>query len=142
MELAADVTRMMRDRPAIQVWLTLPEPGVTEDFDDVARAAGLAPLGRAWVEVDAARARQFLVSLLHKDLAYQSAVMPEHRAEWLAAEFLGAFGRINCRFSTNSEDLPDESPFSWTSATDCTFDAGIAIIGESGSGIYWLADED
>lgn len=132
---------MMRDRPAIQVWLTLLEPGA-EDFDDVARVAGLAPLGRAWVEVDAARARQFLVSLLHKDLAYKSAVMPKHRAEWLAAEFLGAFGRFNTRFATNSEDLPDESPFSWTSATDCTFDAGIAIIGESCSGIYWVADED
>ena len=70
MELAADVTRMMRDRPAIQVGLTLLEPGGAEDFDDVARAAGLAPLGRAWVEVDAARARQSLVSLLHKDLAW------------------------------------------------------------------------
>ena len=33
---------MMRDRPAIQVWLTLLEPGGAEDFDDVARAV-------AWV---------------------------------------------------------------------------------------------
>lgn len=118
------------------------EPGDAEDFDDVARAAGLAPLGHAWVGVDASRARQFLVSLLHKDLAYKSAVMPEHRAEWLAGEFLGAFGRFDSRFATNSQDMPDEFPFSWTPATDCTFDAGIAIIGESGSGIYWVADED
>lgn len=30
----------------------------------------------------------------------------------------------------------------WTPATEFTFDAGIAVMGEAGSGVYWLADED
>jgi hypothetical protein len=140
--LTDEVTRMMRDRPASGVWLALAEPGGAGNFDDLARRAGLQPLGRAWAEVDETHARRFLASILHKDLAYNSAVMPAHRAEWLANEFLSAFGRFERRFATNSPDMPDGSPFSWTSATDFTFDAGLALIGEFGSGIYWVADED
>lgn len=140
--LTDEVTRMMWDRPASQVWLTLVEPGTAADFDALARRAGLEPLGRAWIEVDAAQARRFLVAILHRDLAYKSVVMPEHRAEWLADEFLGAFGRFNSRFATNSADSPDGFPFSWTPATACAFDAGVAVLGESGAGLYWVADED
>ena len=75
------------------------------------------------------------MSILHKDLAYKSVVMPAYRANWLADEFFSAFGRFNRRFATNSPDSPDGFPFGWTPATDYTFDAGISIIGESGSGI-------
>ncbi|WP_020386947.1 hypothetical protein [Kribbella catacumbae] len=142
MDLAPEVVRMMRERPAIQVWLTLLQPHEAEDFDDIARIAGLEPLGRAWVEVDADRARQFLAAILHKDLAYKREVMTEHRAEWLAGEFLRAFGKFNSRFATNSADMPDVFPFSWAPATEFTFDAGIAVMGEAGSGVYWVADED
>jgi hypothetical protein len=38
--------------------------------------------------------------------------------------------------------MPDNFPFSWTPATGFTFDAGIAVLGEEGSGVYWVADED
>lgn len=137
-----EVMRMMWDRPASKVWLSLVEAGTAADFDGLAREAGLDPLGRSWIEVDAARARRFLVAILHKDLAYKSDVMPERRAEWLADQFLSAFGRFNGRFATNSPDSPDGFPFSWTPATTYTFDAGIAVLGESGAGIYWVADED
>lgn len=126
----------------MQVWLTLVDVADVQDFDDIARVVGLEALGRAWVEVDAHRAHRFLVGLLHKDLAYKSQVMPEHRAEWLAGEFLASFGKYNSRFATNSPDMPHEFPFSWTPATDYTFDAGVAVIGEAGCGLYWVADED
>lgn len=142
MNLAPDVVRLMRERPASQVWLTLLQPGEAEDLDDVARIAGLEPLGRAWVDVDEARARQFLVAILHKDLAYKREVMTQHRAEWLAGEFLSSFGKFSSRFATNSADMPDTFPFSWTPATDFTFDAGVAVMGEAGCGVYWVADED
>ncbi len=142
MDLAPGVARMMRERPACQVWLTLLQPGDAKDFDEVAQIAGLEPPGRGWVEVDAARARQFLTAILHKDLPYKREVMTEQRATWLAGEFLRSFGRFNSRFATNSPDLPGTFPYSWTPATGFTFDAGIAVMGEAGSGIYWLADED
>jgi hypothetical protein len=100
MDLAPNVVRMMRERPASQVWLTLLQAREAEDLDDIARIAGLEPLGHAWVEVDADRARQFLVAILHKDLAYKREMMTEHRAEWLAGEFLRSFGKFNSRFAT------------------------------------------
>lgn len=142
MELGPDVLQMMRDRPAAEVWLMTFAPGEAEDFDDIARRAGLEPLGRAWVEVDAARAKQILVALLHKDLAYKSEVMTERRAQWLANEFVLGFGKYDVRFASNSAGMPDGFPFAWTPATQFTFDSGVAIIGEAGSGIYWVADED
>ncbi len=140
--LADDVIRQMRDRPAMQVWLATADSTDERGFDDIATTAGIEPLGRGWIEVDADRASRFLVGLLHKDLAYKSELMPRHRAEWLAGEFLSSFGRFNSRFATNSPDMPHEFPFSWTPATDFTFDAGVVVIGESGCGLYWVADED
>lgn len=139
--LGEDVSRMMRDRTAAQVWLTLLDQSAST-FDEVALAACLTPLGRAWVEVDAGRAKRFLAGLLHVNLAYKNELVPKHRADWLADEFIRALGPYNLRFATNSSDLPDTLPYSWTPATDWTFDAGIAVIGETESAIYWVADED
>lgn len=68
--------------------------------------------------------------------------MSQKRAEWLAQEFIGAFGQLNSRFATNTHDLPSEFPFAWTPATGHTFDCGVAVIGEAGSGVFWVADED
>lgn len=133
---------MMRERPAAKVWLLTCAPGEVADFDDLAERAGLKLLGRAWVEVDAARAKRILVALLHKDLAYKSEVMTEHRADWLANEFLGTFGKYDVRFATNTLDVPDTFPFVWEPATEFTFDSGVAVIGEPGAGVYWVADED
>lgn len=132
----------MRERPAGQVWLAVLGPGEAHDFDAVAGAVGLEPLGRAWVEVDRERAERILAAILHTDLAYKAEVMPEDTAQWLASNFLDGFDRHRSRFATNSNDVPDQMPWSWTPATDSTFDAGVVIVGEAGSGIYWVADED
>ena len=142
MELAPEVSQQMRERTATKVWLATFTPDEAVSFDDLATRAGLEPLGRAWVEVDSTRARQILVRLLHKDLAYKSEVMPEHRAIWLADQFLGSFGASEVRFATNTADLPNGSPFAWQPATEFTFDSGVAALGEAGAGIYWVADED
>ncbi len=142
MGLTPDVLQMMRDRRAARVWLVTCGPGDVTDFDDLARRAGLERLGPYWVEVEAARAKQILVALLHKDLAYRSKVMTEHRAAWLANEFLGSFGKYDVRFATNTADMPDTFPFAWEPATEFTFDSGVAVMGDAGAGVYWIADED
>ena len=103
---------MMRERPAMQTWLTVTGPGEIATFDDIAMLAGVEPIGRAWIEVDHARVRRFLTGLLHRDPAYKSEVMPEHRAAWLAEEFLAAAGKFGSRFATSSADMPHEFPFS------------------------------
>lgn len=142
MKLKSEVLRMMQERPALRVWLTAVAADETASFDDLARRAGLAPLGRGWTEVDGARVRRFLTGVLHRDLAYGTEVMPEHRAAWLADEFISAAGEYGSRYATNSPDMPHESSFSWTAATDYSFDAGVAVIGIAGSALFWVADED
>lgn len=132
----------MRARPAERVWVNLLGPDEAQTFDDVARLSGLEPLGRGWIEVDRPRALAFLNALLHKDLAYKAEVLPARRALWLAERFLGSFGEYGSRYATNSPDMPHQTPFAWTPATDHTFDAGIAVLGKTGAGLFWVADED
>jgi hypothetical protein len=62
--------------------------------------------------------------------------MPLHRAKWLAGEFIDAFGLYGGRFATNGVDN------GWTPATDYVMDRGLVIIGEIGSGLFWIADDD
>ncbi|MBL0749277.1 hypothetical protein [Nocardioides baculatus] len=75
-------------------------------------------------------------------MAYRSELAPTQQAEWLAAEFLLAAGPSGARYATNSADKLHGSAYRFTPASDYTFDAGIAVIGEAGSAIYWVADED
>src|SRR3954447_24501235 len=110
MQLKEEVKRMMCARPAERTWLTVVAPGGADDFDALAQAAGLEPLGRGWVEVDESRARQVLVAILSKGLAYNNETMPVHRARWLAGQFLEAFGTFNSRFATNTTGVPGEFP--------------------------------
>lgn len=138
--LPDDIYRMMSARPAQRVWLTIHDQVV--GFDDLATLAGLRPLGPAWVEIDADRALRLLVEILHNDLAYRAEVMPETRAEWLAAEFLSVFGVNDAHYATNSADNWSEPSVGWNPATDFTFDTGLAVVGELGSGLFWVADED
>lgn len=134
--LPADVARFMQDLDTEQVWLTILGPREAETFDDVAHIAGIEPLGKAWVEIDRQQARPLLAGLLHRSLPYQAELMPFHRADWLAGEFIDAFGGYGGRFATNGAN------HRWTPATDYVMDRGLVIISELGSGLFWVADED
>ena len=123
-------------------WITVLQPHEVEDFDSVARAAGIEPLEKRWHELDRDRAEQFLTGLLHRSLAYKAELMPRKTAAWLASQFLEAVGPHASRFASNSADLPDAFPFSWEPATDRTIDAGLIAIGSDGAALYWVADED
>lgn len=141
MELAADVEHLLRQRRAEQLWLHVAPRGEHATFDEVAMTAGLAPLGRAWVEVSASQAKQMLVALLHQDMAYESELMPLRRAEWLAERFLRTFGEHGTRYATNTYDPSGADARAWTPATGWTFDSGIVVIGRSDVGLFWVADE-
>jgi hypothetical protein len=106
----------MQDLDVEQVWLTVLLPSEAATYDDVARIAGVEPLGKAWIEISGSEARTLLVGLLHRSLAYQAELMPLHRAKWLAGEFIDAFGLYGGRFATNGVDN------GWTPATDYVMD--------------------
>lgn len=130
----------MRDRPAERAWLHHDETP-RASFDEVAEVAGIRPLGRAWVEIDARKAEELLTEVLHVDLVYSTEHMPEHRARWLAREFVGAGGSCGTRFGTNTDGDPHTNGSSWTPATEFTFDCGVVALGPSGSACCWIADE-
>lgn len=131
---------MQADR--LHCWLTLLNPDEAENFDDVARAAGIEPLGKRWHEVDRSGVESILTELLHRGLAYRDELMPEKTAVWLASQFLDAVGRFGVRYATNSADRPGQFPYGWEPATDFTMDAGVVAIGPTGAALYWVADED
>ncbi|PZR53786.1 hypothetical protein DNL40_06590 [Xylanimonas oleitrophica] len=132
--------RWMRERPAAQVWLLDGVPPA-RDFDEVAVAAGLEPLGRAWVEVDPERAEGLLTGLLRTGLAYGDELMPEGRARWLASEFIRSCGTYGARYGTNTVGTPGENGASWTPATSHDVDAGVVLLGRAGSACYWVAED-
>jgi hypothetical protein len=135
------IAQHMRDRPAEQVWLVW-NGAPRHDFDEVAQEVGLRPLGKAWVEIDADRAELLLAHILRTGLAYSDEHMPEQRARWLAREFVGSCGSFGTRYATNTGDVPGGHSWSWTPATDYTFDRGVVLLGTSRSACYWVADED
>ncbi|ARU52171.1 hypothetical protein CBR64_12580 [Cellulosimicrobium cellulans] len=136
-----NIAQHMRDRPAERVWLVW-DAAPQRDFDGVALAAGLRPLGDYWIEIDADRAEQVLAHVLRTGLAYSDEHMPEHRARRLAREFIRSCGTDETRYATNTKGLPGNHLASWMPATDYTIDGGIVILGTSRSACYWVADED
>lgn len=141
MGLSRDAVRLLQARGE-WTWLRVVSPVEVSSFDDLARAAGLKPLGDSWVELSAARATALLASVLHRDLAYSSEMMARDQAESLAQEFIASFGVGTPRCATNSNRLPYQSSCGWSPATEHTFDAGVAVLGDEACGIYWVADED
>jgi hypothetical protein len=136
-----EILAAMQEHP-YQCWLVVLPPQQADGFDSLATTAGIEPLGNSWHEVDREQAEAFLTALLHRSLAYHVEFMPEATAAWLAAQFLDSVGTPGCQFATNGEGHPGRSGFSWAPATDYTFDAGVAVIGDGGSVLYWVADED
>ncbi|MBB2923225.1 hypothetical protein [Cellulomonas cellasea] len=79
-----------RARVAAQVWVDAWSAPPGTSFDDVARRAGLEPLGDRWEVVRPAAAVDLLALLLHRDLAYGGVVVPAPRARELAEGFVGS----------------------------------------------------
>lgn len=97
----------------------------------VAHAFGLRSDDIAYREIDEVEARSSAISILFRDLAYNTEVMPLPQAERLADSFLAQFGSDGKYFTNN-----------WTPATEATFDAGILVIGQKLCGCLWVEDED
>jgi hypothetical protein len=137
----ADLTRALRRRAGERVWCTVGGPPA-HDFDEVAVAAGLRPLGEHWIEVRAHRAEQVVTALLSRGLAYGERRMPDDRARSLAHELVHSCGSAGTRYATNAKVQPDGRVGTWTGATDHTIDAGLVVVGASSSSCFWVADED
>jgi hypothetical protein len=107
----------------------------------LAREFGLRDDLHAYQEIDEFTARRLIFLILHRDLAYNSEVMPESRATELADRFLGQFS-VGARFFTNGTFYERQRHTTWNPVTEATFDTGVLILGPKCSGCLWVEDED
>ncbi len=122
----------------------------TELVDGLAWQAGLFQLGEKWIELTYEQAFAVLKRVYHKDLAYNTVIMHEERAEMLADRFLRFFKADRSRYFSNGtfyleptrvSDTVFQGP-TWTPAKKATFDTGVIVFDDEKIGTIWVADED
>lgn len=92
---------------------------------------------------------KILIRILHKDMAYDSEIMPAHAAAELCASFLQDFADESTAFFTNidysAEGKAGNNTWvgpNWKPVTTATFDAGVIAVSELQSACLWIEDED
>jgi hypothetical protein len=123
--------------------------GTTKDAKSVVALAttfGLKGDASLYHQVDAEMARQILVNLLHRDLAYGNRLLSLARAEELADQVMKKFSDPAIRFLTNARFRQGAAAAlvmsHWDPATASTFDTGVLMLGAGESGCVWVAEED
>mgnify|MGYP003449637047 FL=1 len=107
---------------------------------------GLSSQQPALLRVSESLALQIARSILHKDIAYHTEIMPLARAGELARKFLASFQSppVDC-FSNGSFTHHDDGSVtlsSWNPLTKATFDTGIIVVDAGHVGCLWVEDED
>src|SRR3954447_8314889 len=109
--------------------------GTTKDAKSVtalATAFGLKGDASLYHQIDAEMARQILVNVLHRDLAYGNRLLSLARAEELAGQVLQRFSDPGVRFLTNAKFKQGSAALvmsHWDPATTSTFDTGVLMLG-------------
>lgn len=83
-----------------------------------------------------------LRNILHCDLAYNSKIMSQAKAENLTTRFLDCFNKESVQYYTNGDFYEINPTHGWNPATNATFDTGILVISKSKVGCLWVEDED
>eukprot|EP00903_Cladosiphon_okamuranus_P019234 g17687.t1 len=112
--------------------------------DDIVTSLNLRP-SPVWYDISRSEAEEGAASILHRDLAYDSVIMPANDASRLARGFLGFFTTNgDVKYFTNGTLIKPsrKSGRSWNGITGATFDCGIIVVAENSIGILWIADED
>ncbi|MEE2825280.1 MAG: hypothetical protein VYE64_01485 [Planctomycetota bacterium] len=116
---------------------------------EAARSFGLQADEQTFHLIDRDRAERLLAYLLRFDLAYGTERMTDKQTAEAIAALIKIFDR-QARFYSNG-DWDQRSPnddslvapgVRWVPATDCTFDAGLLILGEQGTACLWFGDND
>jgi len=116
----------------------------------VAAEFSLSPDPANYRRVTKKEAEQILTRILHKDMAYNSEVMPERSAAELSAGFLRGFDDGAASFFTNVDYSGEGRALGpstwagpdWKPVTEATFDAGVIAISGVQAACLWIEDED
>lgn len=93
-------------------------------------------------EISRKQAAALLRKILHRDLAYNSKIISQAKAENLATRFLDCFDKQSAKYYTNGDFYEINPKRGWNPATNATFDTGILVISKSKAGCLWVEDED
>ena len=105
---------------------------------DLARGFGLFEQEDVYVRIGASEAAAIAISILSRDLTYDTEIMDPTRAAALWQQFLLLFDGQTLHLFSNGRSGARQ----WAPATKSTFDMGVLIVGESSSGCLWVEDED
>lgn len=102
---------------------------------------GLTPDESLLVEHDRDTALQILITLLWKDMAYESECIPRGEAESMAQQILAEHESPGCRYFSNGNLAKGKS---WNPLTESTFDSGLIITNSASLNHFciWFQDED
>jgi uncharacterized protein (TIGR02996 family) len=119
---------------------------IRQILDSCVEQLGFRGLGEAWGEISAQEAKVIAQAVLNKDLAYNSEIMDEDRAAFLAEWFLSVIGK-SARFFTNGTlgqhtADPQAVTGGWIPITPATFDTGVICVKANRVSILWVQDED
>jgi hypothetical protein len=112
---------------------------------EAALAFGLADDLAVYRDIERAEADAIASRILEADLAYRSFIMSADRAAELWGRLMALFDGQDAKFATNASWPSHRSchqPWSWSPATEATFDVGVLVIGTSKAGCLWVEDED
>lgn len=95
-------------------------------------------------------ASQIIISLLHKDMAYEAKIMKMSEAKEFANHFFSFFDKdalyySNSDWNKNKYSKDEKFKFglgAYNPLTDSTFDSGVIICDSKKIGIAWFQDED
>uniref|UniRef100_UPI00333EF042 hypothetical protein n=1 Tax=Castellaniella defragrans TaxID=75697 RepID=UPI00333EF042 len=123
-------------------------PCVATSAAEAAAKFGLSDSPECYDEIDEIEAVMVLTRAFNKGLAYSVEIMPLAEARNLAASFVAEFLNASARFFTNGDWGQPKFPrdgvtsTSWSDATSATFDTGVIVISDHGTGCVWCMDED
>lgn len=115
--------------------------------DGVVKAQGFDGLEAEWLEISAADALAIATTLLHRDLAYRSDIMPLAIASELATQLFDPVPEPHVYFTNGEWTIDDDESglatlHSWTPISKSSFDSGIVCLGDGRAGVLWVQDED
>ena len=108
---------------------------------EAARAFKLADDVATYRPIGAKEAEAIAIRLLHTGLAHPGEIMSVTRATELWRKFMSLFQGQDVSFATNTASA-DVASWSWSPATQATFDMGVLVVGGTMVGCLWVEEED
>jgi hypothetical protein len=114
------------------------------DLKIILKNLGLVQEPESLLKITSAQAIATVETILWKDLAYNSELMPRATAREHAEYFVNEFTDDNTSTYSNGDwpEYHQRSSSGWNPMTSATFDAGVIVIHKDYVACLWVEDED